>query len=222
MRNRMKLIAFLCAGVLLISGCSMNDNKDKQANNGTENATDTNPPQNDASNDSIDQMLNYLTSQGVNVNDMKTIDHMDFAAHEGKSFSYNGNTGYLYRLKSNDENMKALLDSAKKNGTVKVNLDGTEQDYSASVNGDYLFVYQKDADMSNLVSALAKYVPGAIPGSATTPGNENETTTRTDGAVPNTGGQPNNGTANTNSSNINAQNIPNPETQNENNKEPLD
>lgn len=164
MKKMMKLAAFACAGILMLTGCSMNNEENDKANNGTANESTTNSPQKgdtSANADSIDHMMNYLNGQGIRVSDMKPIEKMDFAAHEGTMFTYNGNTGYLYRLKSDDESMKALLDNAKKNGTAKVNIDGSEQEYSATVNGDYLFVYNKDADMNDFVTAMGSYVPGA-------------------------------------------------------------
>lgn len=175
-------IILACAAVLTLTGCSMGNDDQKKAN-GTANKTTTNPPENNGSTvneDSMDNMMTYLNGQGITVNDMKPIDQMDFAAHEGRSFAYNGNTGYLYRLKSNDESMKALLDSAKNSGKVKVSINGKEQEYSASVNGDYLFVYQKDADMSDLVTAIGNYMPGAT---TTTPNTGGEKTTPTSGTT---------------------------------------
>lgn len=183
MKHTKSWIILACAAVLTLTGCSKG-NDEKKETNGAANQTETNPPQNNntsmASNDTMDNMMTYLNGQGITMNDMKPIDKMDFAAHEGRSFSYNGNTGYLYRLKSNDESMKALLDSAKNNGTVKVSVDGKEQEYSASVNGDYLFVYQKDANMSDLVTAIGSYMPGAT---TTTPNTGGEKTTPTSGTT---------------------------------------
>lgn len=176
MNKMMKIAAFACAGVLMLSGCSTNNDEADQSKNGNANATETTPPQNNsaATNDSMDAMMNYLNGAGISVSDRKSIDAMDFAAYEGASFTYNGNTGYLYRLKSNDESMKALLDSAKKTGTAKVSIDGKEQEYSASVNGDYLFLYTKDADMQDFVTAMGNYVPGAT---TTTPNQGGSNTT---------------------------------------------
>lgn len=200
-------IILACAAVVTLTGCSMGNDDQKKAN-GTANKTTTNPPENNGSTvneDSMDNMMTYLNGQGITVNDMKPIDQMDFAAHEGRSFAYNGNTGYLYRLKSNDESMKALLDSAKNSGSVKVNIDGKEQEYSASVNGDYLFVYQKDADMHDLVTAIGNYMPGAT---TTTPNTGGEKTTPTSGKVE--GDAPTDDTNNVDEENNNQ---PQPETE---------
>lgn len=149
------------------------------ANNGTANSTKETTPNNErslANEDSIQNMMNYMQQNGIQISDMTPIDQMDFAAHEGQSFSYNGNTAYLYRLKSNDETMKALLEDAKKNGTVKVNMDGKEQVYNASVNGDYLFVYDPAANMGDFINAMGNYVPGATTTTPNIGGNSEDKT----------------------------------------------
>lgn len=214
---KMKTISFVLASLLLLSGCSMWNNEESGMGNGNESSGSGDPSNGtaNASNgtgsagnegmpkdganvnneDSISNMMNYLNGQGVEVSNMEPIDTMDFAAHEGSSFTYNGTTAYLYRLKSDDENMKALLEQAKKNGTVKVNMDGTEQNYSASVNGNYLFVYKKDSNMNDLVSALGNYVPGAT---TTTPNTGGDHTTTTNSSkTPSTDGTENGDAMNT-------------------------
>lgn len=162
MRSWKSFAAVACTLVLIISGCSQNDSSDKKMESNA-NATDTNPPKNDAANtvnDTMDNMMSYLKDQGITIDDMKDLTDMDFAAHEGRSFSYQGNTAYLYRLKENDESMKALLDSAKNTGTVKVNINGESKDYAASVNGNYLLIYQKEAKMDDFIKLFDTYQAG--------------------------------------------------------------
>lgn len=165
MKNKVKTMSIAICAMILLSGCSMwGSDESDTANNGTANSTKETTPNNERSTineDSIQNMMNYMQGKGIEIRNMAPIDQMDFAAHEGQSFSYNGNTGYLYRLKSDDANMKALLDDAKKNGSIKVNMDGKEQLYNASVNGDYLFVYDPAANMGDFISAMNNYVPGA-------------------------------------------------------------
>ncbi len=162
MRSWKALAAMACALMLIISGCSKNNDGDKKMESNA-NATDTKKPQNDAANtvnETMDNMMTYFKDQGLTLDDMKDLTDMDFAAHEGRSFSYQGNTAYLYRLKENDESMKALLDSAKNTGTVKVNINGEKKDYAASVNGNYLLVYLKDAKMDDLLKQFDSYKAG--------------------------------------------------------------
>lgn len=161
MRSWKKVAALACAFLLVISGCSQNDSDKKVEGNA--NATDTNPPKNDAANtvnESMDHMMNYMKENGVTLNDIKELADMDFAAHEGRSFSYEGNTAYLYRLKDSDESMKALLDSAKNTGKVKVNINGEQKDYAAAVNGNYLLIYLQEAKMDDFLKYFDSYKAG--------------------------------------------------------------
>lgn len=144
--------------LLLVSGCGSNK-KDAGTNNSA-NATDTKQPQNNVSDnasETMNRMVAYFKEKGMELTDLKDIDQMDFAAHEGKSFSYQGSPMYLYRLKSNDESMKALLESAKNTGNVKVNIDGKQQNYKASVNGDYLLVYKNGDTIQDFIKAFGSY-----------------------------------------------------------------
>lgn len=146
--------------LLVMSGCG-SDKKNDSTNNDA-NATDTKQPQNSVTenaSETMDRMVSYFKEKGMELADMADIDQMDFAAHEGKRFSYKGSPMYLYRLKSNDESMKALLDSAKNTGMVKVNIEGKEQQYKASVNGDYLLVYENGDTIQDFIEAFGTYSP---------------------------------------------------------------
>lgn len=145
--------------LLLVSGCG-SDNKNDGSTSNSANATDTNPPQNsvsDNASETMNRMVTYFKDKGMELTDLKDIEQMDFAAHEGKSFTYQGSPMYLYRLKSNDDSMKALLDSAKKTGNVKVNIDGKQQNYKASVNGDYLLVYENGDTIQDFIKTFGSY-----------------------------------------------------------------
>lgn len=70
---------------------------------------------------------------------------------------YNGANAYMYNINAEDEQMKALLKDAKEKKTVKVKQNGEEKEYSAMVNGNYLLVYDKDADMGNMLKVFPNY-----------------------------------------------------------------
>ena len=163
MKSYVKTLGIALSALLVLSGCSMWDAEDNAASKSAQ-TSNTTPPESApsaANSDSMDAMMNYLKQKGVEISNLAPIDQMDFAAHEGKSFTYQGSTAYLYRLKSDDANMKALLHDAKEKGSIKVKQGGEEKLYNAFVNGDYLFVYEKDAEMGDFVSVLGSYVPGA-------------------------------------------------------------
>lgn len=175
MKTTMKRFAclFLIAGV--VSGCSMNKDKETDemgtANKSTDKVEDnTKKTVDDAKNsmdDSIDNMMSYFKEQGVVYEDMKSIDNMDFAAHEGRSFMNNGQMTYVYRVKSDDEDMKKVMKEAKDNGKVRVKIDNKEQEYGANVNGDYLMLYNMDVDATDLTHTFQNYQTGSMTNSST-------------------------------------------------------
>ena len=60
-------------------------------------------------------------------------------------------------MKSDDDNMKKVLKEAKDNGKVKVSINNKEQEYGAKVNGDFLFLYDTNADWNDVVTAFPNY-----------------------------------------------------------------
>lgn len=153
MKKQMKLMMLLFALCGCLTACSMNDDADK-AKTDVENKA--NEVKEDVD-DSIDNVMTYFKDQGVSVEQDAKIDKMDFAAYEGRTFQYNDATAYLYRVKSNDEGMQKVLKEAKDNGTVKVSIDNKEQEYAAKVNGNYLLLYDKSADMGDIATVFPKY-----------------------------------------------------------------
>ena len=53
--------------------------------------------------------------------------------------------------------MKKVLKEAKDNGKVKVSINNKEQEYGAKVNGDFLFLYDTNADWNDVVTAFPNY-----------------------------------------------------------------
>lgn len=143
----------------LISGCSMNDknNKNDDMNKVADASKDAANKAKGVVNDSIDNVMNYFKKEGLKFENSKNLENIDFAAHEGRSFDMNGKTAYLYRVKSDDENMKKILKEAKDKGKVKVNIDNKEQMYGAKINGDYLLLYDEKANMNDMLTAFPNY-----------------------------------------------------------------
>lgn len=166
MMKNLKLLACLLALCSMMSACNVKkdaeDAKDK-----VEDKTDT--AKRDVE-DSIDNVMNYFKDKGVQYESDAKIDSMDFAAYEGRSFVVNGSTAYLYRVKNDDENMKKVMKEAADKGKVKVNINNKEMEYGAKVNGSYLFLYDTNADMNDVLQAF----PGYVPGSTTTTTSANQ------------------------------------------------
>lgn len=159
MNKQIQKAACIALLTALLGGCGMNDKKDANTKtNQTKEAAEKSVK--DAKNkteDSIDNVMNYFKEQGLKFENSKAITDIDFAAYEGRSFDYNGSTAYLYRVKSDDDNMKKVLKEAKDNGRVKVSIDNKEQEYGAKVNGDFLFLYDANQNWNDYVSAFPSY-----------------------------------------------------------------
>lgn len=160
---------------VLMSGCSMNQKKEVSQNSEEigKTAERSVDEAKDMSEDSIDNVMNFFKEQGLAFENAKEIKDMEFAAKEGRSFEYEGNTAYLYRINTEDENMKRVLQEAKDSGKVKVNIDNKEQEYGAKVNGDYLFLYNADENWDTYVQAFPNYSYGNGVSEPSNPGTTN-------------------------------------------------
>ena len=153
MNKQIQKAACIALLTALLGGCGMNDKKDANTKtNQTKEAAEKSVK--DAKNKTEDSIDNAITD-------------IDFAAYEGRSFDYNGSTAYLYRVKSDDDNMKKVLKEAKDNGRVKVSIDNKEQEYGAKVNGDFLFLYDANQNWNDYVSAFPSYTYSGTAGSNT-------------------------------------------------------
>lgn len=183
-----KMTALLALMLLLpMSGCAWfnrDGNMNQNGTNGTNqtDGTNTNPPANERPNSdgtssnrehTIQDMLNSFETSGIKLMNMQSIDKMEFAAHEGRMFELNGETAYLYRMNMEDASMKQLMQEAKDKGSVSVNADGSDQEYSAMVNGDYILLYKKNASIAPLDEAFKNYKP-----TNNNPNNNHQTNTK--------------------------------------------
>lgn len=163
MKTSIKLISALMCGIVFMSGCSMNDEKDPtdgEANKSTENAKKSAEKTVD---DSIDNVMDFFETQQVKVENMQPIENMDFAAYEGRTFMVDGENAYLYRVKMDDENMKKVMKEAEEKGKVKVSIDNKEMEYAASVNNGYLLLYEPSAShAATLKSTFSKYTSAGL------------------------------------------------------------
>lgn len=158
MKKQYKVMACTLALCSMLAACSTKDDKkDNKTENKVENKANT---AKDHAEDSIDNMMSYFKEKGVTYDQSENIDQMDFAAYEGRSFMANNNRVYLYRVKSEDENMKKILKEAADKGKVKVRIDNKESEYNAKVNGDYLLLYDTNADITDVLGAFPGYRAG--------------------------------------------------------------
>lgn len=98
----------------------------------------------DYTNDSIDQMMDHFKTNEVNYNDEEKLDNFDFAATEGRRFKYQDQDVYVYRMDMKDEKVNEFIQSVKDDNRIQASLNDKTMEYGASVNGNYLLVYDKN------------------------------------------------------------------------------
>lgn len=105
----------------------------------------------------IDDVMNYFSDNGYAYTNDQTLSEFNFAAKEGKSFTYNDQTMYLYRVDPSDTQINGLMEEAKKSNIITANQNGTTNEYGARVNGNYLLVYDKGAKMDDFNKMFDAY-----------------------------------------------------------------
>lgn len=163
-----KSMIFILSSMLVftLSGCSWFDRTDKNANNNnaTNNATSNDASKNDASGSdagktakTIQDMMNSFEESGITFGNVRSIDDMEFAAHEGRMFDVNGERVYIYRMNLEDAQMNELMQKAMEDKRVTVNRNGVDEEYNALVNDDYLLVYGSNASIAPLDELFTQY-----------------------------------------------------------------
>lgn len=161
MKKLSSIVGVTLLAMTLLAGCSSTDTSDAsnaEANKSTEKAKESAEKNVE---DSIDNVMSFFKEQQVAVENVQPIEQMEFAAYEGKSFMVDGKNAYLYRVKTEDENMKKVMNEAKEKGKVNVSIDNEEMEYNAMVNNGYLLLYDPAGNMSALSGAFPDYVAQA-------------------------------------------------------------
>lgn len=140
-----------------LTGCMNNDKKDESKDKTEEKDTSKDT---EKTNDSISDVMTYMKENGVEYSDDKTLSDFDWAAKEGTSFKYNDQDVYLYRVDSTNSEMNEILNNVKTNNAITANQNGTNTEYAARVNGNYLLIFNKDAALDELVDIFNKYKVG--------------------------------------------------------------
>lgn len=140
-----------------LTGCMNNDKKDESKDKTEEKDTSKDT---EKTNDSISDVMTYMKENGVEYSNDKTLSDFDWAAKEGTSFKYNNQDVYLYRVDSTNSEMNEILNNVKTNNAITANQNGTNTEYAARVNGNYLLIFNKDAALDELVDIFNKYKVG--------------------------------------------------------------
>ncbi len=143
--------------VLTMSGCGMVNKTEKAVDDSAENAKkDVKKAEKDMKN-GVDDLMAFFKGEGVEYSNDKKLDQFDWPAQEGRSFMYNNQNVYLYKVDPSDAKIAGLLDKAQTSNRISATQNGEQMEYGASVNGSYLLVYDKDAMMDDLVEIFKKY-----------------------------------------------------------------
>lgn len=149
--KRLSICALSLLLLVSLGGCM---NNDKESEKKTEDKVEDTKKKAEGT---IDDVLNYMKTSGYEYTDDQTLSEFNFAAKEGKSFMYNNQMLYLYRVDPSDTQVNGLLEQAKKDNKITANQNGQTNEYGARVNGNYLLVYDKNADMNDFVKNFDKY-----------------------------------------------------------------
>lgn len=149
----MRKILILACSIFLLSGCSWfrNDEPPVQPDD------NTNMPEVDNKTMGIQDLLDEFEDNDIMLDNITEVDSVDFASQEGRTFELNGETMYLYRLNNQDAKYQTTIDQINEYGSVILNHNGVDEEYSAMLNSDYLLLYKLDADISPLDEVFSSY-----------------------------------------------------------------
>ena len=155
--NKLSKLAMSSLLLFTMAGCSMNNDAEKEAEKTKDKVEDKTKEAADDTQGTMDDVMNYFKEKGVSYNNDQTLENFDFAAKEGRSFMVEDQNVYVYRVDSADENMKDLINQASSKNMITASQNGVENQYGATVNGNYLMVYNKDAQLDELVKYFKDY-----------------------------------------------------------------
>lgn len=155
--KKIKLALLSLLMLCSLTGCMNNDKKEDSSKDKTEEKDKDQNKDKEKDTSSISDVMSYMKENGIDYSNDKTLSDFDWAAKEGTSFRYNDQDIYLYKVDSSNSEMNKIIENVKSNNMITANQNGTETDYAARVNGNYLLIYDKEAAMDELVDIFNKY-----------------------------------------------------------------
>lgn len=155
--NQISKIAVSSLLLVTLAGCSMGNEPEKEVEKTKDKVEEKSKDVAEDTQGTVDDVMNYFKEKGVAYSNDKTLDNMAFAAKEGKSFMVDNQNVYVYRVDMADENMKTLINQASSHNSIMASQDGVEKQYGATVNGDYLMVYDQDAKIDDVIKQFKGY-----------------------------------------------------------------
>lgn len=133
---------------LLLCGCGWMNKETPKTETPTTTETKTSE---------MKDLFSYFDEKGVVLENAQDMEVVDMNAHEGKTFKYEGNDVYLYRMNLKDETVKKWMDEISSTGKVTINQEGQDGSYDAVINGEYLMVTPSGNDLKTLSEVFKKY-----------------------------------------------------------------
>lgn len=149
----MRKILILVCSIFLLTGCSWFRNDEAQ----TPTDDKTNMPEDNNKTMGIQDLLDEFENNDIMLENINEVDSVDFASKEGRTFDLNGETMYLYRLNNQDAKYQTTIDQINEYGSVILNSNGVDEEYSALLNQDYLLLYKMNSDISPLDEVFSSY-----------------------------------------------------------------
>lgn len=173
------MLAILCC-LLAAGGCSTVEEAEEDVKKTTEDVAESlqkgvGKSVKD-SEKTLDDMMEYLEGQGVELTHAAKLDSIEFAAYDGRCFEVDGNMVYLYRIDTEDEQMKQMMSQLKKTGRVQVQKDGQTMEYNGVCKDDYLLLYDTNTQIANLPDIMDRYSSNADKYTQSGENNVSETT----------------------------------------------
>ena len=146
----LSLLTSLCA-------CSLFEDVKDDVENGMDKVEDKVEDSTTKKEGKLDDLMLYLKDNGVMFEDETTLDNFNFAAEEGRSFTYDGNKVYVYSVDTTNAAVRTLLQQATDTNRSTANQDGKNLEYGASANDKYLLVYDLHAKVDKLLDNFKNY-----------------------------------------------------------------
>lgn len=144
-------LAFLM--VCMVCGCSMFKEASDDVNNAIDKVEDTTTNEEGK----LSDLMTYLKDNKITLEDEEELNNFNFAAKEGRSFTYDGNKVYVYSVDTANAAIRTLMNQALTNNQVVASVDGKEVTYGASANDNYLMIYELEAKVDDLLDNFKNY-----------------------------------------------------------------
>lgn len=156
--KRWNMVCAILATSLLLGACSnSSEETEKKVEDTAEKVKNKTEDAVDEGKKTLEDMMQYLSNGNESIGQEEAITDIPFAAYDGRSFQYNGETVYLYRINLDDADMKRLTQQLQEDSIVNVERNGQKMQYKGALYEDYLLLYDPKTDASSLIDQIQQY-----------------------------------------------------------------